>query len=67
MLNAQGQSNLLSQIQQIRNMISGKNPDQMFNDLMKNNPQFREFVAQNKGKTPEQVAKDNGINPNLLR
>lgn len=47
---------------QIKNLLSGKNPDAVFSDLMQNNPQFRSFVEQNKGKTPEQIAKENGLN-----
>ena len=47
---------------QIKNLLSGKNPDAVFSDLLQNNPQFRSFVEQNKNKTPEQIAKENGLN-----
>lgn len=47
---------------QIKSLLSGKNPDAVFSDLMQNNSQFRSFVEQNKGKTPEQIAKENGLN-----
>lgn len=59
--------NLLSQIVQIKNMLEGKNADEVFNDMMKNNPQFRQFIEANKGKSVEQIAKENGINPQLLK
>lgn len=29
--------------------------------MMKSNPQFAQFVEQNRGKSPEQIAKENGI------
>lgn len=60
-------NNLLSQISQIKNMVAGKNPDTMFSDLYNNNPQFRQFVDANKGKSPEQIAQENGIDINLLK
>lgn len=62
MLTKQSNSqNLLSQIQSINNMLNGKNPDELFKQLMQNNPQFRQFYEANKNKTPEQIAQENGI------
>ena len=58
-LNQPNSRNLLSQI---NGLLSGKNPDAVFSDLLQNNPQFRSFVEQNKGKTPEQIASENGLN-----
>ena len=49
-------------------MLNGKNPDELFKQLMQNNPQFRQFYEQNKDKSPEQIAKENGIDlTNLLK
>lgn len=59
--------NLLSQIAQIKNMLDGKNPDAVFNELMKNNPQFRNFIESNRGKSPEDIARENGIDPTILK
>ena len=67
MLQNSDSGNLLSQIVQIKNMLSGKNPDDLFNQMMENNPQFRQFIEANKGKSVEQIAKENGINPQLLK
>ena len=67
MLQNSGSGNLLSQIVQIKNMLEGKNTDEVFDDMMKNNPQFRQFVEANKGKSVEQIARENGINPQLLK
>lgn len=47
-------------------MMNG-NPDELYKQLMANNPQFKSFVEQNAGKTPEQIAKEHGINPDLLK
>ena len=59
--------NLLSRISQIKDMLEGKNPDDVFNEMMQNNPDFRRFVESNRGKSPEQIARENGIDPTILR
>ena len=59
--------NLLSRISQIKDMLEGKNPDAVFNEMMQNNPDFRKFVESNRGKSPEQIARENGIDPTILR
>ena len=45
------------------NLINGNanNSDWLFENMMRNNPQFAKFVSDNKGKSPEQIAKENGI------
>ena len=35
--------------------------------LMRENPQFREFAERNQGKSPEQIASENGIDFNQVR
>lgn len=50
-------SNVMNVIKQLR---SG-NPAQIAQQMMMQNPQFRQFMEQNKGKDPMQVAKDYGI------
>ena len=36
-------------------------PGALMNYLIKTNPQFAQFVAQNRDKTPEQAFRDNGL------
>lgn len=67
MLNNSNQGNLLSRIMSIKNMLEGRNADDIFNEMLENNPQFKQFVEMNKGKPIEQIAKENGINPNILK
>lgn len=38
------------------------NPQKVYNDLYNNNPQFRKFIGDNQGKTPDQIARENGVN-----
>lgn len=48
-------------------MLKSGNPQQMFQSMVQNNPQFRQFVEANKGKTPQQVARENGIDLNQFK
>lgn len=52
-----GMGNLGSLMQMLR---SG-NPEQIAQNLMQSNPQFKAFMEANKGKTPEQVAREHGM------
>lgn len=61
MMAMQGGNNKMAQVMQVMKMLSSGNPDQIAQQMMQSNPQFRQFVEQNKGKTPEQVAREHGI------
>ena len=43
------------------------NPQPIFENMMRNNPQFRKFVEENKGKSPEEIARANGLDPLILK
>lgn len=55
--NLEGFSKALQAMQ----MLKSGNPEQIAQSLMQQNPQFKAFVEANKGKTPEQVARENGV------
>ena len=57
----------INQTAHILNMLKSGNPAQIAQQMIQNNPQFRQFVEANKGKTPEQVAQENGINLDEIR
>ena len=57
----------MNQAMDMLRMLRNGNPQQMFQSMMQNNPQFRQFVEANKGKTPEQVAKEHGVDLNQLK
>ena len=67
MLNNSNQGNLLSRINQIKNLISGNSTDDIFKSMMTNNPQFKNFVESNRGKTAEQIAAENNIDLSALK
>lgn len=56
-----GRQSGIGNMMQLMNMLKSGNPQQMAQQMMMNNPQFRQFMEQNKGKTPQQVAQENGI------
>ena len=58
----QPQNNLVNIIQ----MLKSGNPEQIAMNLMQRNPNFKAFVDANRGKSPEQVAKENGIDLNAV-
>ena len=45
----------------IVSMLKGGNPEQIAQIMMQKNPQFKAFIEANKGKTPDQVAREHGI------
>lgn len=53
----QPQNNLVNVIQ----MLKSGNPEQIAMNLMQRNPNFKAFVDANRGKSPEQVAKEHGV------
>lgn len=54
-------NNRMAQAIQIMNQLKSGNPEQIFQNMMQNNQQFQRFMEQNRGKTPEQVARENGV------
>lgn len=43
-----------------------KNTEELMEEALKSNPQFKEFYDKNKDKTPEQVAKEYGLDMGLV-
>ena len=67
MMAMNGSNNKMSQVMQVMKMLRSGNPEQIARQMMQNNPQFRQFVEANKGKTPEQVAQEHGIDLNQFK
>lgn len=60
-----GKNNIMGQVQQINQLING-NPEAIYQQMIQTNHQFRDFVAANNGKSPEQIAQENGLDLNML-
>lgn len=64
------QNNRTSQAFNVYNQVkqlAGGNPEALFNMMFNSNPQFKQFVLNNQGKTPQQIARENGIDINQLQ
>lgn len=60
-------NNPMQMISNIRKMMSGQSPEMFAEILGKNNPQFAQFINENKDKTPEQICKDYGLDWNDIK
>lgn len=58
---------MMGQLKQMVGVIRGQDPRQVAQLMAQRNPQFAEFLRQNQGKSPEQIAADYGIDMNLVR
>jgi oligoendopeptidase F len=57
----------LQQLRQMAQMMRGQTPQQLLHNFAARNPQFAEFLRQNQGKPPEQIAAERGIDMDLVR
>lgn len=60
------QNHLLDKIKLIKQVANG-NPNAIFSQMLNQNPQFRQFVERNKGKSAEQILSENGIDLSILK
>lgn len=63
MLNIQNPTN---NVMGLINALKQGNPDYMFQQMIKNNPQFKSFVDANKDKTVQEIADSYGIDINTI-
>lgn len=69
-LNATGRqssNNMLGRIAEIKQLLNGQAPQVVYNRMMQSNPAFANFVRQNAGKSPEQLAQEYGVDLQTLR
>lgn len=58
----------MQQLGELAAMIrTSGNPDKVAQLLMRKNPQFASFVQANRGKTPQQIARENGIDWGIIQ
>lgn len=58
---------MMQMVGSIKQMMSGQNPDAVMKLFAQRNPQFAQFVKDNQGKSPEQIAKDYGLDWNMVQ
>lgn len=58
----------MQQLGELAAMIrTSGNPDKVVQLLMRKNPQFASFVQANRGKPPQQIARENGIDWGIIQ
>lgn len=58
---------MMQQVRQIKQMLSGKNVDAVAQMFAQKNPQFAQFQREIAGKTPQQVAQEYGLDWNIVK
>lgn len=66
MQNQTPNNNLINQIKNIKSAMGG-NPQALFQNMMQNNPQFKQFAQQMQGKTPEEAFSQFGLDFNEIK
>ena len=56
-----------TQIKQMVPMLKGQNPDQLLHMFAQKNPQFAQFLRDNQGKSPQQIALDYGLDWGMIQ
>ena len=58
---------MMQMVNGIKQMMNGQNPDTVMKLFAQKNPQFAQFLRDNHGKSPEQIAKDYGLDWNMVQ
>lgn len=56
----------IGQAMQMYKDLKNGNADAVFQQMINTNPQFKKFVEDNKGKSADQICKENGIDASIL-
>ena len=58
---------MMQMVNGIKQMMNGQNPDAVMRLFAQKNPQFAQFLRDNQGKSPEQIARDYGLDWNMVQ
>ena len=58
---------MMQMVSGIKQMMNGQNPDTVMKLFAQKNPQFAQFLRDNHGKSPEQIARDYGLDWNMVQ
>lgn len=53
---------MMNNMNAIKSLMSCRNPQDVMQMMIKNDPRFSQFINENKGLNPEQIAQKYGIN-----
>ena len=58
---------MMQMVNGIKQMMNGQNPDTVMKLFSQKNPQFAQFLRDNQGKSPQQIAQDYGLDWNMIQ
>ena len=58
---------MMQMVNGIKQMMNGQNPDTVMKLFSQKNPQFAQFLQDNQGKSPQQIAQDYGLDWNMVQ
>ena len=58
---------MMQMVNGIKQMMNGQNPDTVMKLFAQKNPQFAQFLRDNQGKSPEQIARDYGLDWSMIQ
>lgn len=61
------QNQTISKLQELKGLMTNKNPNDVYNYLMQTDPRFKQFINDTKGKSLEDIALDYDIDVNLVK
>ena len=57
---------MMQMVNGIKQMMNGQNPDTVMKMFAQKNPQFAQFLRDNQGKSPQQIAQEYGLDWNMI-
>ena len=58
---------MMQMVNGIKQMMNGQNPDTVMKLFAQKNQQFAQFLRDNQGKSPQQIAQDYGLDWNMVQ
>ena len=58
---------MMQMVNGIKQMMNGQNTDTVMKMFAQKNPQFAQFLRDNQGKSPQQIAQDYGLDWNMVQ
>ena len=58
---------MMQMVNGIKQMMNGQNPDTVMKLFAQKNQKFAQFLRDNQGKSPQQIAQDYGIDWNMVQ
>ena len=58
---------MMQMVNGIKQMMNGNNPDTVMKLFAQKNPQFAQFLRDNQGKSPQQIAQDYGLDWGMIQ